>query len=112
MNACLAPSGFIEGSSVPVSSAAQPREPRWSPSGIVASGTGGEHDRWPIGVADEPPRFAPDGFIERMGMADLGWNRRPAMGTRRAKETVAFRPNGAALSSQLRPLAAFLVARA
>src|SRR5213594_5104757 len=57
MRACLAASAFIEGPSVLVSSAAQSREPRWSPSGVVASGTRGEHARWPIGVADEPPRF-------------------------------------------------------
>src|SRR5437870_5397435 len=41
MRACLAASAFIEGPSVLVSSAAQSREPRWSPSGVVASGTRG-----------------------------------------------------------------------
>ena len=75
-------------------STAQPREARWSPSGIVASGTRGEHARWPIGVADEPPRFASESLIEGMGMADLGRNRRPAMCTEGTKGAVAFSPKG------------------
>src|SRR5438034_10454230 len=37
MRVCLAASAFIEGPPCHVSSAAQPREPRWSPSGVVAS---------------------------------------------------------------------------
>src|SRR5207244_4562032 len=98
MSAYLAASAFIEGPRCHVSSTAQPREARWSPSGIVASGTRGEHARWPIGVADKPPRFASESLIERMGMADLGRNRRPAMCTEGTKGAVAFGPNGTALS--------------
>jgi len=37
MRVCLAASAFIEGPPCHVSSAVQPREPRWSPSGVIAS---------------------------------------------------------------------------
>src|SRR6185503_403589 len=60
----------------------------------------------------EPPRFAPDRFIERMSMADLGWNRRSAVRTQRAKEGIAFRANGAALNGHRRPSRARLDAKA
>src|SRR5437867_12728775 len=109
MRACLAASAFIEGPSVLVSSAAQSREPRWSPSGIVASGTRGEHARWPIGVADEPPRCASENLIERMGMADLGRNRRPAMWTEGTKGAVAFGPRGTDLGGTRRRRLPFFV---
>src|SRR5438876_12436811 len=98
MSAYLAASALIEGPRCHVSSTAQPREARWSPSGIVASGTRGEHARWPIGVADEPPRFASESLIERMGMADLGRNRRPATCTEGTKGAVAFGPKITAVS--------------
>jgi len=97
---------------MPPHSATQPREASWSPSGVVASGTRGEHARWPICVADEPPRLAPDSLIERMGMADLGRNRRAAMYTERAKAAVAFCPKGTAPNRHRRASRAFRSARA
>ena len=48
-------------------------------------------------MADKPPRFASESLIERMGMADLGRNRRPAMCTEGTKGAVAFGPKGTAL---------------
>jgi len=110
MRACLAASAFIEGPPVLVSSAAQPHESGWSPSAVVASGTRGEHARWPIGVADEPPRFASESLIERMGMADLGRNRRPAMCTEGTKGAVAFGSKGTAPSRHRRTSLAFPLA--
>src|SRR5438093_5158153 len=92
---------------MPPHSAAQPREASWSPSGVVASGTRGEHARWPICVADEPPRLAPDSLIERVGMPDLGRNRRAAMYTKGAKAAVAFCPKGTAPGRHRRTSLAF-----
>ena len=46
-----------------VSSTARPHEAWWAPSRVVAGGTRGEHARWPIGVADEAPRFASEHLI-------------------------------------------------
>src|SRR5437867_11158321 len=109
MSAYLAASAFIEGPRCHVRSTAQPREAGWSPSGIVASGTRGEHARWPIGVADEPPRFASKSLIERMGMADLGRNRRPAMCTEGTKGAVAFGPRGTDLGGTRRRRLPFFV---
>src|SRR6266705_7020594 len=110
MRACLAAAAFIEGPPVLVSSAAQPHESGWSPSAVVASGTRGEHARWPIGVADEPPRFASESLIERVGMADLGRNRRPAMCTEGTKGAVAFGPKSTALSRHRRASLTFPLA--
>src|SRR6058998_1908567 len=110
MSAYLAAPAFIEGPRCHVRSTAQPREAGWSPSGIVASGTRGEHARWPIGVADEPPRFASENLIERMGMADFGRNRRPAMCAEGTKGAVAFGPKGTAFSRHRRPSLAFPLA--
>src|SRR2546428_13069533 len=98
MRVCLVASAFIEGPPCHVSSAAQPREPRWSPSGVVASVHVGNTLGGPSVMADERPRFAPEILIERMGMADLGRNRRPTTCTEGTKGAVAFGPKGPALS--------------
>jgi len=88
-------------------SAAQAHEASWSPSGIVASTARGEHARRAMCVADEPPRLAPDSLIERVGMPDLGRNRRAAMYTKGAKADVAFCPKGTAPGRHRRTSLAF-----
>src|SRR2546425_5300661 len=66
MRACLAASAFIEGPPVPRQFSCSAARIRWSPSGVVASGTRGEHARWPIGVADEP-------HVSRRRASSRGW---------------------------------------
>src|SRR5439155_15861002 len=92
-------------------SAAQAHEASWSPSRIVASTARGEHARRAMCVADEPPRLAPDSLIERVGMPDLGRNRRAAMYTKGAKADVAFCPKGTAPGRHRRTSLAFGDAR-
>ena len=52
-------------------------------------------------MADKPPRFASESLIERMGMADLGRNRRPATCTEGTNGAVAFAPTLVAINVSL-----------
>jgi hypothetical protein len=89
---------------VELRSGAQPHESLRSPPGGVASGARREDPRWPVLVSDEAPRFASHSLVERVCMADLGGNRRPAMCAQRTEELVAFGSKRTALSRHRRSL--------
>ena len=75
---------------------------RRSPASLITLVTGREDSRTPVLNADEAPRFPPDATIlriERMGMADFGWNALAAVSTHRAERGIGF---GSELRSLLR----------